>query len=235
MNPTNGATLARHAAVGLAQAVQSLPEGDISDLIRKNAVARLQSVQLAPCWAACSRWLPRRPAPGAARRGAHPGAERAGTESGRLRQKIKEESPWWVPGPMDAAFHRGWWPRSTVWSTRSGPMRITRCGSSSTPHSGIRDRLEHSPEVIRRHRGLKLDLLGPGGRGIRRLRSGGGPVKAAARTARTPTAPPRAAGPRHRAAGESLLADHAGWRTSTVEIIEFIAAQLEHHGTRWRN
>jgi uncharacterized membrane-anchored protein YjiN (DUF445 family) len=230
--PDNGATLARHAAVGLARAVQTLPEGDISDLIRKNAVARLQSVQLAPLLGRLLSVV--------ATDDRHQvlldealTLVQTGLEKNQdgLRQKIKEESPWWVPGPMDAAFHRRLVAAITrlVEEVRTDPHHPLRL-KFDTAFRGFVDRLEHSPEVIRRAESLKLDLLDSPAVGEFASSLWGRARQAAAKY--SPDADGAALEPLARgisAAGESLLGDQARLTELDNQIIGFIAAQLEHH------
>jgi uncharacterized membrane-anchored protein YjiN (DUF445 family) len=230
--PDNGAALARHAAVGLARAVQTLPEGDISDLIRKNAVARLQSVQLAPLLGRLLSVV--------ATDDRHQvlldealTLVQSGLEKNQdgLRQKIKEESPWWVPGPMDAAFHRRLVAAITrlVEEVRTDPHHPLRL-KFDTAFRGFVDRLEHSPEVIRRAESLKLDLLDSPAVGEFASSLWGRARQAAAKY--SPDADGAALEPLARgisAAGESLLGDQARLTELDNQIIGFIAAQLEHH------
>ncbi|HKV73605.1 MAG TPA: DUF445 family protein [Gemmatimonadales bacterium] len=231
-HPDNGAALARHAAVGLARAVQSLPEGDISDLIRQNAVARLQSVQLAPLLGRLLSVV--------ATDDRHQvlldealALVASGLEKNQegLRQKIREESPWWVPAPMDAAFHRRLLAAITrlVDEVRADPHHPLRL-KFDTAFRGFVDRLETSPEVIRRAEALKVDLLESPAVEEFAASLWGKARQAAARyspEADSATLEPLARG--ISAAGDSLLADRERLDELDGQIIGFVAAQLEHH------
>ncbi|MEO8030868.1 MAG: DUF445 family protein [Gemmatimonadota bacterium] len=231
-DPDHSAALARHAAVGLARAVQSLPEGEISDLIRTNAVARLQSVQLAPLLGRLLSVV--------ATDDRHQvlldealALVLNGLEQNRegLREKIREESPWWVPAPMDAAFHKRLVAAGTrlIEEVKADPHHPLRL-KFDVSFRGFVDRLEHSPEVIRRAEALKLDLLASPV--VEEFASSlwGKARQAAARYSPDgdgATLQPLARG--ISAAGESLLADHDRLAQLDAQIIDFVAAQLEHH------
>lgn len=161
-DPEHSTRIARHLAVGVAQAVQTLPESDARDLIRESALARLQAVQLAPVLgnllsavAADDRHQALFDEALRLVRGA------LDTNRDDLREKIREESPWWVPSIVDDAFHR-----KIVTAAHALIEEV-----EADPHHPLRlkfdvafrdfvDRLKHSPKVIARTEALKEDLLG---------------------------------------------------------------------------
>ena len=157
----NSLRLARHLAVGVAQAVQSLPEAEARELIRENAVARLKTVRLAPVvgnlLSAVTTDDRHQVLLEEALR-----LVRDAIEANRdmLRQKIREESPWWVPGAVDDAFHKRIVAAAEtligeVNADRQHPLRI----KFDAAFRDFVDRLKHSPEVIARTESIKQDLL----------------------------------------------------------------------------
>jgi uncharacterized membrane-anchored protein YjiN (DUF445 family) len=160
-DPENSTRLARHLAVGVAQAVQALPASDASELIRESAVARLHTMQLAPV---LGRLLS-----AVAADDRHQilldealRLVRDAIDANReqLRAKIREESPWWVPGAVDDALHRRIVGAAQslieeVKADRRHPLRL----KFDVAFRDFMDRLEHSPEVIARTEELKQDLL----------------------------------------------------------------------------
>jgi uncharacterized membrane-anchored protein YjiN (DUF445 family) len=160
--PMNSERLAQHLAVGVAQAVQALPVSDAQALIRESAVARLHTVQLAPVLGKLLTAV--------AADDRHQALldealrlVRDAIDANReqLRQKIHEESPWWVPGPVEDALHRRIVASAQtlieqVKADRHHPLRL----QFDTAFREFLDRLEHSPEVIARTEELKDDLLG---------------------------------------------------------------------------
>lgn len=159
--PEHSARIARHLAVGVAQAVQTLPEDDARDLIRESALARLQAMQLAPVLGNLLQAV--------ATDDRHQALldevlrlVRDALDSNRedLRRKIREESPWWVPGVIDDALHQRIVAAAhkliaEVSVDAEHPLR-TRFDLA---FRDFVDRLQHSPNVIARTEELKEDLL----------------------------------------------------------------------------
>jgi len=155
-------TIARHLAVGVAQAVQTLPEADARDLIRESAMARLQAVQLAPVLGNLLSAV--------ATDDRHQSLldealrlvrDALDTNREDLREKIREESPWWVPGIIDDELHRRILAAAhrlieEVAADRDHPLRL----KFDVAFRDFVDRLQHSPKVIARTEELKEDLLG---------------------------------------------------------------------------
>ncbi|MGH7536868.1 MAG: DUF445 domain-containing protein [Gemmatimonadales bacterium] len=160
-DPDNSARLARHLAVGVAQAVQALPESDVRDLIRESAVARLQAVRVAPVLGNLLSVV--------ATDDRHQALldealrlVRDALEKNRedLREKIREESPWWVPAAVDDAFHRRIVAAAQalieeVSADRHHPLRL----KFDLAFRDFVDRLKHSPDMIARTEELKEGLL----------------------------------------------------------------------------
>ncbi|HET7600548.1 MAG TPA: DUF445 domain-containing protein [Gemmatimonadales bacterium] len=160
-DPDNSARLARHLASGVARAVETLPDDEARELIRESAVARLQAVQLAPLLGSLLSVI--------ATDDRHQAlldealrlignALDANRED--LRQKIREESPWWVPGVVDDALLRrivdaGQRLIAEVEYDQYHPLR-RKFDDAFREFVG---RLKHSPELIARTEELKADLL----------------------------------------------------------------------------
>jgi len=161
-DPEHSTRLAGHLAVGVAQAVQTLPESDARDLIRESAVARLQALQLAPVLgnllSAVATDDRHQSLLDEALRLVRDALE---TNRDDLREKIREESPWWVPGVIDDEFHRRILTAAhnlieEVAADRRHPLRL----KFDLAFRDFVDRLQHSPKVIARTEELKEDLLG---------------------------------------------------------------------------
>ncbi len=161
-DPEHSTRIARHLAVGVAQAVQTLPESDARDLIRESALARLQTLQLAPVLgnllSAVAADDRHQSLLDEALRLVRDALE---TNREDLRQKIREESPWWIPGVIDDEFHRRILTAAhslieEVAADRRHPLRL----KFDLAFRDFVDRLQHSPNVIARTEELKEDLLG---------------------------------------------------------------------------
>ncbi|HEU5169422.1 MAG TPA: DUF445 family protein, partial [Gemmatimonadales bacterium] len=161
-DPDNSARLARDLAVGVAQAVQALPEADARELIRNSALARLQAVQLAPVLgkllAAVTTDDRHQGLLDEALRMVSDAIE---TNRDELRWKIREESPWWVPGLIDDVFHQRLvaGAQALIAEVEADPDHPLR-RRFDTAFREFVDRLEHSPHVKARTEELKEDLLG---------------------------------------------------------------------------
>jgi uncharacterized membrane-anchored protein YjiN (DUF445 family) len=160
-DPAHSDSIARDLAVGVAQAVQSLPELEARDLILESAVGRLETVQIAPVLGNLLSVVTTDDRHQALLEEAL-SLVRDTIESNRdvLRQRIRQESPWWVPGAVDDAFHRRIVAAAEsliaeVKADRQHPLRL----KFDVAFQGFVDRLKHSPEVIARAEELKGDLL----------------------------------------------------------------------------
>ena len=160
-DPEESSRLARHLAAGVAQAVQAMPEEEIRALIRDAAVTRLQAVQLAPMVGNLLSVV--------AADDRHQvlldealKLVRDSLEQNRdeLRQKIREESPWWVPGAVDNAFQRKLEAATQrlIEEVQADPQHPLRIRFDAKFRDFI-DRLKHSPEVAARAETLKGNLL----------------------------------------------------------------------------
>ncbi|HEX5633446.1 MAG TPA: DUF445 domain-containing protein [Gemmatimonadales bacterium] len=157
----NAERLARHAAVGVAQAIRSMPEGEVTDLIRTSAVARLQQVQLAPVLGNLLS--------AATKDDRHQQLldealvlVKTAMERNRelIREKIREESPWWVPPVVDEAFHRRVIEGAErlvedVYADHAHPLRR----QFDAAFNNFVERLKSSPEMAARTEEWKGDLL----------------------------------------------------------------------------
>lgn len=159
--PENSARLARHLASGAARLVQHLPEPEVRDLIRESAVARLQQVQLAPVLGNLLSSLAtehrHQQLLDEALRLVRDTLERNREE---LRQKIRQESPWWVPGAVDTAFHRKLEAATQrlVEEVAGDPYHPLRVKFDAA-FKGFIERLRSSQELQAKAEAIKSDLL----------------------------------------------------------------------------
>jgi uncharacterized membrane-anchored protein YjiN (DUF445 family) len=159
--PENSGQLARHIAVGFAQAVQTLPDSEVQALIQESAVTRLQSLQLAPMLGSLLSIV----ATDQRHQILLDEALRLGREAlvknrEEVRQRISEASPWWVPGAVDHALQRRIEEASQrlIDEVRADPHHPLRIKFDVAFRDFV-ERLQHSPEVIARAEALKTDLL----------------------------------------------------------------------------
>ncbi|MFL5506641.1 MAG: DUF445 domain-containing protein [Gemmatimonadales bacterium] len=160
-DPLHAERLARHVAVGVAQAVKNMPEGEVRELIRESAVARLQHMQLAPVLGNVLS--------AATKDDRHQQLldealvlVRVAVSKNRelIREKIREESPWWVPPVVDEVFHQRVIDGAErmieeVYADRAHPLRR----QFDAAFDNFVERLRHSPEMIARTEQWKDNLL----------------------------------------------------------------------------
>jgi uncharacterized membrane-anchored protein YjiN (DUF445 family) len=138
-----------------------MPEAEIRTLIRDTAVTRLQAVQLAPMVGNLLSVV--------ATDDRHQALldealklVRDSLEKNRdeLRRKIREESPWWVPGAVDHAFHRKLEAATQrlIEDVQADPQHPLRL-QFDTKFRDFIDRLKHSPDIAARAETLKANLL----------------------------------------------------------------------------
>ncbi|MGH7519017.1 MAG: DUF445 domain-containing protein [Gemmatimonadales bacterium] len=160
--PENSARLARDLAVGVAQAVQTLPEADARAYIRTSALARLQGVQLAPVLSKLLSAVTTDDRHQALFDEAlRIASDAIHSNRDEIRWKIRDESPWWVPGLVDDVLYQKLMAgaRSLLAEVASDPHHRLR-RRFDTAFREFVDRLEHSPHVQARTEEIKEDLLG---------------------------------------------------------------------------
>lgn len=159
--PANSRRIARHVATGLSGAVNVLRDEEVQAVADRAIVTRLRTVQVAPLLARGFELL--------TAGGRHQSllddalrlaARFVGENEDILRDKIKSESPWWVPGMVENRLHD---------RIVSGVER-TLAAVSADPDHPLRHRydeavqrfvesLRTSPDVIARAEELKLEFL----------------------------------------------------------------------------
>lgn len=160
-SPENSARLAKHVASGAVKIVHHLPEPEVRELIRESAVARIQKVPVAPVLgnvlSAVAAEHRHQQLLDEALRMVRDTLERNREE---LRQKIREESPWWVPGAVDKAFHRKIEAaaQKLVEDVAADPYHPLRVKFDAA-FKGFIEKLRSSQELNQRAEAIKADLL----------------------------------------------------------------------------
>jgi uncharacterized membrane-anchored protein YjiN (DUF445 family) len=159
--PENSERLAKHLASGAVKIVQHLPEHEVRELIRDSAVARIQQVPVAPVLgnvlSAVAAEHRHQQLLDEALRMVRDTLERNREE---LQQKIRDESPWWVPGAVDKAFHRKIEAaaQKLVEDVAADPYHPLRIKFDAA-FKGFIERLRSSQELNARAEKIKADLL----------------------------------------------------------------------------
>ena len=157
----NSRRLARHLAVGVAQAMQTVEEEQARALIQESAVARLRTMQLAPLLGSVLSVVAtdqrHQVLLDEALRLAGETLEKNRDE---LARRIKDESPWWVPTAVDQAFQKKIETASLrlIQEVRADPFHPLRLKFDIAVRQFI-ERLRSSEEVQQRAETMKAELL----------------------------------------------------------------------------
>jgi len=229
-DPEHSAQLTRYLVAGITQAVRTLPEDETRNLIRESVTTRLQAVQIAPVLnkvlSAVATADRHQVLLDEALRLVQNALD---TNRIYLREKIKEESPWWMPGVVDDILYRRLLEAAEtlldeVAADREHPLRL----QFDTVFRDFVDRFKDSPDTIARTEALKRDLLGAPlveeivGTVWHRVRQ-------AAEGATTPSAVGPSVTRGISAVGDSLLKDPERLTELDAMLINVVASLIEQH------
>src|SRR5437016_8651506 len=160
-DPENGRRIARQVAAGLATTLEAAPDEGLQGALQDVLAARVKATRVAPSLGKLLSLLLAdnrhhellHAAVRLAARAVHDNRD-------FIRQQVKTESPWWVPGVVDdkiyqrivAAIERL---PDDIEANRDHPLRT---GFDAAVRDFV-DRLQHSPEVIARAEALKEEWL----------------------------------------------------------------------------
>ncbi len=159
--PENSKRLARHVATGLSGAVNVLKDDDVQAVADRAVVSRLRTMQVAPLLARGFELL----TVGGRHQGLLDDALRLAARfvaenEETIRERIKAESPWWVPGMVENKLHdrivTG--VENTLSDVAADPDHPLRIRYDEAVQRFV-ESLRSSPEVIARAEELKLELL----------------------------------------------------------------------------
>jgi uncharacterized membrane-anchored protein YjiN (DUF445 family) len=159
--PANGERIAHQIVAGLAQTIEALPPSEVRDLIRQSALERVQAMRIAPVLGNVLALVT---------------ADNrhqellddvltlvaAAIEDNRveIRRKIREQSPWWVPGIVDETIYRKILlaVEDLLREVRANPVHPLR-GKYDAALATFIERLKTSPDAGARAEALKSHLL----------------------------------------------------------------------------
>ncbi|HEY9448806.1 MAG TPA: DUF445 domain-containing protein [Gemmatimonadaceae bacterium] len=161
--PEHARMVARQAATGLARTSEAIPETEATRLIGQTLAERVRTTQVAPILgnvlllvAADSRH--QELLDDALRLV----AQSVDDNRDLIRQKVMEESPWWIPGVVDERIYQKILSatENLIHEVRADPTHPLRAKFDVALARFI-DNLRNSPEMIARTEALKQELLGP--------------------------------------------------------------------------
>jgi uncharacterized membrane-anchored protein YjiN (DUF445 family) len=160
-DPTNSGRIAHHVASGLSGTAQVLRDEDVQAMIDRAVVARVRKTQVAPVLGNVLSLLT------ADNRhqelldeALHLISEGVSRNEELIRQRIREESPWWLPEAVDDRIHDKIVTaiENTLRQVAADPAHPLRERFDNALTSFI-EKLRTSPEVIARAEEIKEDML----------------------------------------------------------------------------
>jgi uncharacterized membrane-anchored protein YjiN (DUF445 family) len=160
-NPANSSRIAHHVASGLAGGAAVLRDEDVQAMIDRAVVTRVRKTQVAPVLGNVLSLLT------ADNRhqelldeALHLVSEGVSRNEELIRQRIREESPWWLPEAVDDRIHDKVVTaiENTLRQVAADPEHPLR-ERFDRALSGFIEKLRTSPEVIARAEAIKEDML----------------------------------------------------------------------------
>ncbi len=159
--PENSRRIARQVASGLAQALEALPDAEVRELVAHIVSARLRETQVAPVLGkTLALVLAEERHQNLLSEAVRLTAQAVYDNRDLIRDQVRRESPWWVPGVVDDKIYQ---------RIIAAIQHLLRDIGSDTGHplraaldAALRDfvdRLQHSPEVIAKAEAIKEQWL----------------------------------------------------------------------------
>src|SRR3989449_3245554 len=160
-DPGNSPRIARQIATGLAKTLEALPDPEVQELVREVVSARLRATRVAPALGKTLALV----LAGNRQQELMDVAVRLAAEAildnrELIRERVRAESPWWVPGVVDDKIYQ---------RIIDAVERLLREMSADPAHplraafdDAVRDfvdRLQHSPDVIAKAEAMKDEWL----------------------------------------------------------------------------
>jgi uncharacterized membrane-anchored protein YjiN (DUF445 family) len=159
--PENGRRVAQQVASGIAKTLEALPDEEMRSLVHQVVTARLRATRVAPALGkTLSLVLAGSGQQELLNEAVHLAAQAVHDNRDLIREQVRRESPWWVPGVVDDKIYE---------RIVAAIERLLRDMAADPGHplrtafdAALRDfvhRLEHAPEVIARAEALKEEWL----------------------------------------------------------------------------
>jgi len=160
-DPGNSPRIARQVATGLAKTLEALPDPEVQDLVRQVVTARLRATRVAPALGkTLALVLAGNRQEELLNVTVRLAAEAVMNNRELIRERVREETPWWVPPVLDDKIYQ---------KIIVAVERLLRDMAADSSHplraafdEAIHDlieRLQHSPEVIARAEAMKEEWL----------------------------------------------------------------------------
>jgi uncharacterized membrane-anchored protein YjiN (DUF445 family) len=160
-NPENSRRVARQVAAGMVKTLDALPDENVRDLVQQTVTDRLRAIRVAPALGqTLSVVLAGSRHQELLSEAVRLAAKAVDDNREVVRQQVKEESPWWVPGIVDDKIYQRIVTAierllQDIGTDLNHPLRA----AFDTALRDFIDRLQHSHDVITRAEALKEQWL----------------------------------------------------------------------------
>jgi uncharacterized membrane-anchored protein YjiN (DUF445 family) len=160
-DPEHSRRIARQVAGGLARTLDALPEDAARDLVRQVVSARVRATQVAPALGrTLALVLEGDHHQGLLNEAVRLAAQAISDSREFIREKVRAESPWWVPGVVDDKIYQRIIEVTeqllrAIGADPGHPLRT----AFDTALRDFVDRLQHSPDVIAKAEAMKEEWL----------------------------------------------------------------------------
>ena len=159
--PENSRRMAQQIASGLAQALQALPDQEVRNLMAQVVTARLRETRAGPALArTLSLVLAEDRHQNLLTEAVRLAAQAVYDNREMIREQVRRESPWWVPGVVDDKIYERiiLGVQGLLRDIGLNPYHPLRAAFDTALRDFV-DRLQNSPEVIARAEALKDEWL----------------------------------------------------------------------------
>jgi uncharacterized membrane-anchored protein YjiN (DUF445 family) len=160
-DPEHSRRIARQVAGGLARTLDALPEDAARDLVRQAVSARVRATQVAPALGrTLALVLEGDHHQGLLNEAVRLAAQAISDSREFIREKVRAESPWWVPGVVDDKIYQRIIEvtEQLLRAIGADPDHPLRTAFDSALRDFV-DRLQHSPDVIAKAEAMKEEWL----------------------------------------------------------------------------
>jgi uncharacterized membrane-anchored protein YjiN (DUF445 family) len=160
-DPEHSRRIARQLASGVAKALEALPDADVHELVRHVVSARLRATRVAPALGKTLALV----LAGHRQEELLNAAVRLAADAildnrELIRERVRTESPWWVPGVVDDKIYQRIIDavQRLLHDMGADPAHPMRAAFDQAVRDFI-ERLQHSPDVIARAEAIKEEWL----------------------------------------------------------------------------
>ena len=160
-DPEHSRRIARQIAGGLAKTLEALPDEDARELVRQVVSARVRATRVAPALGrTLALVLEGDHHQGFLNEAVRLAAQAIADSREYIRERVRAESPWWVPGVVDEKIYQRIIEvtEQLLRAIGADPAHPLRAAFDSALRDFV-DRLQHSPDVIAKAEAMKEEWL----------------------------------------------------------------------------